>query len=598
METNQNRFITYLNSLHNIQASGANALAESQALNPYFADLYEPFSIVGDLVELLSGDSGCVVVLTGHAGDGKSTIALDVLKQLRGLPANDPLTEPLKEKELVQGPNGDITIVKDMSELSAERRKQWWDLAFSGQGCWLIVSNTGPLLRSLADYASEQGIEGSIESKILEKLDQPIGDDFLTANRLSGFQKDLVLLNLTRLDNVSIGAKILTNMVVHPGWSNCQDCSIEESCPVRLNRSSLYEAGAVPEERVRWIYQRLYAYEQRLTLRQIIAHLAVSVTGGLDCDGAAQTLHNISPDAAGLHNSGLEKTLFSENFFGYQGGRLAHQTHSLKAVALLQLLTFGSPVDVGFERKLLEEPGMGWAEIPTSLSSTESHWRRLGQEQAAVRWRYALRRMAYIFGKPISENANEADTFFDHYLQSPSLRDFDGWQSAKKLTLSNAQRRSLLNACLRVLLKTFSGFNAGQFQENHSEVHITLRRPDHAVVQPTQVVIQTLPYREFDLVFDESRNLPALTFKTANVKLALNMPLLDFIRRRDAGELGNMLSPIHQGQLDGFRAELLETTKDRRESDSEVELIRAGIDGVMHTHRYISDSDEGILEQG
>ena len=36
----QNGFIGYLNSLHNLSADGSNALAESQALSPYFNDLY------------------------------------------------------------------------------------------------------------------------------------------------------------------------------------------------------------------------------------------------------------------------------------------------------------------------------------------------------------------------------------------------------------------------------------------------------------------------------------------------------------------------------------------------------------------------------
>ncbi|UYM16282.1 hypothetical protein [Endozoicomonas euniceicola] len=41
-----NTYVSYLNSLHNLGAGGANALAESQALNEYFAELYEPFPIV------------------------------------------------------------------------------------------------------------------------------------------------------------------------------------------------------------------------------------------------------------------------------------------------------------------------------------------------------------------------------------------------------------------------------------------------------------------------------------------------------------------------------------------------------------------------
>lgn len=92
MEIQQNGFIAYLNSLHNLGASGANALAESQALSSYFGDLYEPFPLIDRLVEVLTDNAQRVVVLTGHAGDGKSTVALDVLKNCEICPQAHLLT--------------------------------------------------------------------------------------------------------------------------------------------------------------------------------------------------------------------------------------------------------------------------------------------------------------------------------------------------------------------------------------------------------------------------------------------------------------------------------------------------------------------------
>ncbi len=63
MEIMQNKFIAYLNSLHNLKASGAKAPAESQALGPYFGELYEPFPLVDRLVEALTDKVKRVVVL-------------------------------------------------------------------------------------------------------------------------------------------------------------------------------------------------------------------------------------------------------------------------------------------------------------------------------------------------------------------------------------------------------------------------------------------------------------------------------------------------------------------------------------------------------
>ncbi|MBV2089320.1 MAG: hypothetical protein KUF72_00365 [Candidatus Thiodiazotropha sp. (ex Ctena orbiculata)] len=596
MDINQNGFIAYLNSLHNLGASGANALAESQALSPYFGELYEPFPLINRLVEALTDVVPRVVVLTGHAGDGKSTVALDVLKKLQNLPPNAPLNEPLSEREDIDGPGGPVTIVKDMSELSAERRQRWLDQAFSEPGNWLIVSNTGPLLHSLADYAKQANYDQDIESAILKLLDQSLSDGPLDRHSLSVFDKELIILNLTRLDNVSLGAKILTKLVEHSAWGKCDECSAEPACPLQLNRKALQDAGPVVEERVRWIYQRLSAYEQRLTLRQIVAQLAFGLTGNMSCDEAYQQIEGSVLEGPDRGTEGLERILFSEGFFGYRGGKPWLPAEGLHAVMLVRRATFGAPVGVDFERRLSSESSMGWAALPTSLDWLGNKWRQRAAESAGIRWRFALRRMAYLFGEVEQDKGQFAAVFLDSFLQSPSLREFDNWQKAGKLTLSRSDANRLRSSCLRVLLEVFSGFTASQFHSRHDALYLTLRRSDLAVVQPTQLVIETLPFRYFDLSFDLIRRVPVLNFDRGRAELALNLPLLDYIRRRDAGELGNALSPIHQAQLDWFRAKLLRVTETRRRED-EIELLRAGIDGEVHLHRFLLDQKKGKLEQ-
>jgi hypothetical protein len=597
MGINQNGFIAYLNSMHNLKASGANALAESQAINPYFGELYEPFPLIDRLVGALTDNVQRVVVLTGHAGDGKSTVALDVVKKLRNLPQKAPLNDPLNEREDISGPDGPITIVKDMSELSAKHRQKWLGQAFSEPGNWLIISNTGPLLHSLSDYAREAGFDQDIESEVLKRLDQSLGNGSLDKHRLDVFGKELMILNLTRLDNVELGAKILTKLVEHSAWRECDGCSAEQDCPLQLNRKALHDAGPVAEERVRWIYQRLSAYEQRLTLRQIVAQLAFGLTGGMSCNEAHQQVVTSKEEGQDQGSVGLERILFSEGFFGYRAGKPWPQAEGLHAVSLVRRVTFGAPVGVDFERRLSSVAGIGWAVLPSSLSWLDCHWRQRAAEAAGVRWRFALRRMAYLFGDVAQDNDQSASVFLDSFLQSPSLREFDHWQKAEKLTLSRTEANRLRTSCLRVLLEVFSGFSASQFQTRQDTLYLTLRRPDLAVVQPTQLVIETLPFRDFDLYFDSARRVPILSFDRGGAELELTLPLLDYIRRRDAGELGNALSPIHQAQLDWFRAELLSVAVDKRRSKDDIELLRAGIDGEVHLHRFFLDKDGSILEQ-
>ena len=75
-------FISYLNSLHNLTPAGANALAESQINTTYFNEIYSEFPIVQHIYNLLIKDKNNIIIITGHAGDGKSTIAFDLIKRL------------------------------------------------------------------------------------------------------------------------------------------------------------------------------------------------------------------------------------------------------------------------------------------------------------------------------------------------------------------------------------------------------------------------------------------------------------------------------------------------------------------------------------
>lgn len=592
-----NDFIAYLNSLHNLDAGGANALAESQALNHYFSEIYEPFPLIDDVFQALTGDKDCVVVITGHAGDGKSTVSLDSIKKLRRLDPHQPLKQPLKEREIIEWKSDQgqklISIVKDMSELTADMRSQWIEQAFDSRekGSWLIISNTGPLLDTLEKYTEHAG---NMETEILQCLDQPYACGDLDPHTLAQFTKPLIILNMARLDNVVLGARLLTRLINHSAWQQCVGCSAEFACPLQLNRRALQATGAIAETRVRWIYQRLTAYEQRLTVRQMIAHLALSLTGGMTCDQAKQQ----ATESAEKSIDGLENILFSESFFGYRQGKPWLAAQNLRAVALIRRLVFGGPVAVDFERQLSLSEGMSWAHLPEALTGVNQRWRSLSRESAGVRWRFAQRRMAYLFGQAVIGSEALANTFLDGFLQSPRLRDFDQWQQDQGFqTFNLGEQRRFCKTCLRVLLEVFSGFSAGQFQVNQDRLYLTLRRPDREIVQPTQLVIATLHFREFELRYDPVRRLPQLYFQPGKIALPLPMPLLDYIQRRHLGELGSELARIHLAQLEWFRAELLRVTLSANQASGEIILLRAGVDGQVYLHHYLLDEQKQRLER-
>ena len=131
--------INYINSLHNLNASGVNALAESQVNSSYFQDIYTPFPIIENLKQLIKGHNNNIIVLTGHAGDGKSTIAFNLLQELDKSYSN----KPFKEYEYLE--SHDLHILKDMSELNINTRREHLNKAFG--------SKTPTLARSPADFS-------------------------------------------------------------------------------------------------------------------------------------------------------------------------------------------------------------------------------------------------------------------------------------------------------------------------------------------------------------------------------------------------------------------------------------------------------------
>ena len=593
-------FISYLNSLHNFNANGSNALAESQALSQYFPDLYVPFPIIDSIVNVLKHHEPCVVVLTGHAGDGKSTIALDVLKKLRGHSEVQPLSHALKEIEEVAVANKTVLIVKDMSELSAKQRLDRLNQAVSGTSSSLVVSNTGPLLDSLAQLAKAKQIDREIENDILDKLDLAYeGNANLQHHELSqsaqDFGKKIIILNLTRLDNVNLGVEVLEKIVSHPAWQECDACVAKHNCPIRANKRALADAMPHVLERVRWVYRRLTAYEQRLTLRQMVAHLAISVTGGNNCQPIKANINSTPSLFEPIKEDyeGLDTLVFSEVFFGFKQGKAWAQLDALRAIKLMRRITFGAPVAVDLERFLLSSEGLDNLHLPKTLHHLANQWITQGLGANAVYWRFAMRRMVYIFTPQLPELPSSS-VFFTHFLHSPRIVDFDGWQQNSGFKTKNTNKDC--HHILRVLLEVYSGFSAVQFVRNVDSLYLTLRRPDKTIVQPTQLVVATLSFRDFELRYNTQKKMPELRYKhLKDTALLLTLPLLDFIQLRSEGDLGSHLAPIHLAQLERFRSDLFNAA--HSQNDDDITLLQAGIDGTVKSHQFLLSEDKQRLER-
>ncbi|WP_165855180.1 protein kinase domain-containing protein [Marinobacter sp. JSM 1782161] len=563
-------FVRYLNSIHNISADNRYALAEAQATSPYFTELHVELDLVSSIRELLTGQSDVVVVLTGHAGDGKSTVALDVWKRALEIPDTEPAAKSPEEEEIVTLDGHKLTIVKDMSELSAQSRTEKLTNAFSQSGSALIVSNTGPLLSSFTELMAKEGHgDREAQQKILECLNQPLLKDKLTDANLLNLdgKKRVYVANLSMLSNVNTAERLLSKLVSHSGWEKCRSCKAKDRCPIRRNVDVMSECASTVGERVGDIYRRLDAYGRRMTMRQIAAHLSFSLTGGLSCGQVRQDPQTTF------------RGVFSENFFGHGSAFSLQAADALSCLRQMADLHFGIAASPTFDHQLHEgKLGVVW-NYPSQLSELKTHFASRLDSSEGGSARRKIRRLTYMFGTPREEHQGAVEVFFDDFLQSPMLRKLREWQANH--TLAGMEKQRFLKQVLGVLIEEYIG--ASVPRNRRDSLFITLRRPDEKVFQSVQIVLGKISLDEFTVELDRVSGLPVLTYGSTKARLALPLPLLDYIISKDQGELTSDLDAIHGASLEQFRSDLLEHIPHKSDT---VELLEIDAQGDLRTHKF------------
>lgn len=93
-----NDFVKYLNGLHNYNAQNQNAYGEKNVQSPYYERTQVPIDVCQHIINLIEKEEPHIIILTGHAGDGKTSIMYQVLKQfgvdiLSSQVSEQPITE-------------------------------------------------------------------------------------------------------------------------------------------------------------------------------------------------------------------------------------------------------------------------------------------------------------------------------------------------------------------------------------------------------------------------------------------------------------------------------------------------------------------------
>lgn len=316
-------YIKYLQSMNNANSSNDNAIAESQFTNPFYEKIRVQSNLGDFLINKIKAKP-TFILLTGHAGDGKTSLLHQILRQFNGIQSG----VPLEEEDIVETSfnNKKIHYVKDMSELISEKQVESIKRGLkvvSEEGSSIVVSNTGTLIDAFKKYFEESNFDLSeIEMDILKLMDENSFEE--------GYIGDIsvLVINLALIDNTGIVSNLIDNILNEELWEGSDTCNLKEVCPIHNNYRTLKNNQEKFKEFAMNYYRWLAENDKRLTIRQILSHLSFAITGNLQC-------HKIN-----VINQ--QRILFdyhvSNLFFGCVGIEVNNDARKIKSITEIQKL--------------------------------------------------------------------------------------------------------------------------------------------------------------------------------------------------------------------------------------------------------------------
>ena len=577
-----NPFVGYLNSLQRSGGGNENALAESQVCNAQFATIHVKHPLADIIYEELRDPGGQHVLLTGHAGDGKSTLAMEVYKLFRDWDRDRPLDVPPQPRE----DTGDVSIIKDLSERDRNEDPSLLDELSKRKRRFLLVSNTGTLLdlaKRHSAYFGEKDVE--VESRVLKAISSESGESTLS---LGGIK--FRVFNLARMDNMALARRVFEKMLAPERWTICQTLDCRETCPIFINVNLLQSNQERATERIFLAYRRMYEYGTRLTMRQFTEHLAYLITSGLDQQDIRKVQTQNPPPL-------ISEYLFFNRFFGDNGCEPDGSAFEMKAVQEIEKQKFGERPCPGWEHKLwlrnCDEPvTLGVNSLNTEFEKLRRHGAHESQfvGMSSDQAREQVRRMLYF----LADFPEGKLGYLGQYLNSPTLLDWIRWQH-DGVHLEFQEKNTLERKIYHVLQEHFTGVRLPEGStQNDRRLYVTLSRRRSEVRQSAQVVLAELDWvnstalklavtesatgeQRKDLVLHGKDRIDGL-------KLPLKVPFLDYVMMRHFGELGEVLEASYLERLDCFKAQVQQ--KASAHDDERIMLVRLKTDHTFRRQRF------------
>jgi hypothetical protein len=558
--------------LHSRDANSEN-LAESLATNPFTGMIHVLHPLTEKIEEILQGDQKQHVILTGHAGDGKTTIAVELFKRFHNINLEKPLKEGLSRREDLDSKNKRVSLIKDLSEWSLEDRMGLIEeMLEADDNRFFLISNSGTLLDSFCSFEQKKGRDWiNTESEILKVIDTVLPLPWI-------FHKNsFVIINLSMVDNLGVAEQIFKRIINTDCWETCKTKDCQKVCPIYRNVELIKQNEKVVLERLFLAYRRMYEYGTRFTLRQLTAHLAYMITSGLNYQDIEKMMQKATPPL-------MSKFMFFNRFFGDTGKDVDISARQLQAVRAIKGEDFGTRTCPTWERRLwMQSEHLAFKLKAKGCVDEFKDLRQCGAQINCddgipnFQARNQVRRMLY-FLHDFDKQDNNA--FIKTFLNSLMILDFASWQIQSDENLP-FKVNEIKKQILHVIQEHFTGVRLPEGVTSDHDLFITLNRRSKEVRQSTQIVLARFSDDDFNLRLCEKDNgvggtRRELVFEgrkgRVDAKLSLSLPFLDYVMMRNFGEVGQNLKTAYVDRLESFKGKLLSQIDSTQEND--IMLIR------------------------
>ena len=569
-----NGFVPYLNSTNNVGGNSTGSLAESQVKSPFFNQVKVDRKLGTYISDSVRGRDYKAFILTGHAGDGKTSVLVQVLEELGYIQPGEGLAA---EKEY-----SDFYYVKDMSEIAEYNQELTLKKALTapqGGKTSLLISNTGPLIKAfIALVTTEKEQLGEklseddridLQSALLTQLDKNEDREITICGH------SFILINIARVDNVCFAKKILKRILDEQLWTPCGECVCKDRCPIKHNRDMVERQFERVSLFVESFYRYLYENDKRMTLRQMVGQLGYALTGNLSCTEIGKKY--------------LKEPFFNYNFanlfFGYCGLEKKQDASQIKGIEQIQLLELDQiALDVDYSVFVNQNYKAFYQDIQELLTNLRTKYRKhyqvsfedeantIREQETENRLRRAMRRFYLMYSLDDNDSATES------LLNQVFGANFSDYTKM----IYTRQPKHVLRKLQAMIFQALYIKNTGSHPNNQSELPLTLRREDD-VFQNVMLVLGRVSKNDLEIVqipveskFEDAEDKQSLFLRLNNDYFRLSLPMVSYFQKLIDGAIASNSNPALTHGIATLDAMLLEKFGDdipQSEEDCEMRVI-------------------------